>query len=206
MSITPFWLRLQRSLNKELPGKVTYLIDWKKSRTGKWLGPDNAPVALLLHHTAGAATESTDPKAAGNKKGANAGVISYVQTHYPVPAANFTLDRDGTVYVHAAYPIWHAGLGTFRSKTPWNVLGVVNDLGNRYMLGVEIVSKGKKKDFTAAQKQSLVRLQEACGQAAGWPVEKRRAIVRHPRHKDWTDRKIDILYEQAEVQKWMDTL
>jgi hypothetical protein len=34
-------------------------------------------------------------------------------------------------------------------------------------------------------------------------VEKRRATVRHPRHKDWTDRKIDILYSQDEVNKWM---
>lgn len=204
MSLTPFWLKLQRALNQQLPGEVSYLVDWKKARTGRWLGPGDKPVALLLHHTAGAATESTDPKAAGNKKGANNAVIQFVQTHYAVPAANFTLDRDGTVYVHSAYPVWHAGLGTFRSKAPWNVLGVTNDMGNRYMLGVEIVSRGKKKDFTAAQKRSLARLQEACGVAAGWPVEKRMAQVRHPRHKDWTDRKIDILYEQSEIQKWMD--
>jgi hypothetical protein len=36
-------------------------------------------------------------------------------------------------------------------------------------LGVEIMSKGKKKDFTAAQKASLDGLLEACGVAAKWP-------------------------------------
>ncbi len=65
MSVVPFWMKLQRALDKQLPGQVTYLVDWKKARTGRWLGPKSQPVALLLHHTAGAATESTDPKAAG---------------------------------------------------------------------------------------------------------------------------------------------
>jgi hypothetical protein len=71
------------------------------------------------------------------------------------------------------------------------------------MLGVEIVSRGTKKDFTKAQKVSLKALQEACGEAAKWPVEKRLSKVRRPRHKDWTTRKIDILYSQEEVDAWM---
>lgn len=199
-----FATRLKRSLLRNVPkGKVEFMPGWNKMPTGPWRGPRKVPVALVLHHTAGAATTSTDPKNPGNQKGANAGVVNYIQNHYPVPAANFTLDRDGTVYVHCAYPVWHAGLGTFMGKSPWNVLGVPKDMGNKYMLGVEIVSRGTKKDFTTAQKISLVGLQESCGDAAWWPKEKRRSQVRRPRHKEWTDRKIDILYTQEEIDRWM---
>jgi N-acetyl-anhydromuramyl-L-alanine amidase AmpD len=157
----------------------------------------------MLHHTAAAATESVDPRAAGNQKGANDNVIRFIQTHYEVPAANFTLDRDGTVYVHSIFPVWHAGKGSFKGKKPWSTFSIPDDMGNDFMLGVEIMSKGRKKDFTRAQKDSLADLQEACGVACGWPVEKRSDTVRHPRHKDWTTRKIDILYEQDVVNEWM---
>lgn len=198
-----FHSALKRSLDRNLPGKVVYLKNWKQKQRVNWAGRPALPVALMLHHTAAAATESTSPTARGNQKGANNGVINYIQNHFKVPAANFTLDRDGTVYVHSAYPVWHAGIGSFKKKFPWEVLGIPDNAGNDYLLGVEIMSKGKKKDFTKAQKESLARLQEACGVAADWPALKRTATVRHPRHKDWTKRKIDILYEQDEVNGWM---
>lgn len=199
-----FWnRRLRNQLNKHLL-KVVFMPGWGKTHSGaKWLGYKGRPEALMLHHTAGAATESTNPADKGNLRGANDGVINYIQNHFPVPAANFTLDRDGTVYVHAANPVWHAGLGSFVGKKPWEILGIPKDQGNRYMMGVEIVSRGQKKDFTKAQIDALKRLQEAVGAAADWPVEKRRATVRRPRHKDWTKRKIDILYTQAEIDRWM---
>ena len=196
--------RLKTALEYELPDRVEYLKGWRKIRRLRWQGPRHRPVALMLHHTAGAATESTNPKAAGNQKGANAGIVNFIQNHYRVPAANFTLDRDGTVYVHSAYPIWHAGAGTFSGKKPWGKwLGVKPGRGNDYMMGVEIVSRGRRKDFTSAQIQSLERLQEAVGRAAGWPKNKRRAKVRRPRHSDWTRRKIDILYTHKEIDRWM---
>lgn len=198
-----FEFRLRRALNKRLPGKVVYMKDWRKNYTGKWFGPGHLPVALLLHHTAGAATESTDPKAKGNQKGANDGVINYIEHHFRVPASNFTLDRDGTVYVHAANPVWHAGKGSFKNKKPWDLYGIGDNMGNRFMLGVEVVSRGKKKDFTRAQKESLKQLLDACGAAAKWPEPKRLAMVRRPRHKDWTNRKIDILYSHDEIDRWM---
>lgn len=198
-----FHTSLRRALSKNLPNRVVYMKDWKVQQRVNWRGTPALPVALMLHHTAGAATESTNPKAKGNQKSDNNGVINYIQNHFPVPAANFTLDRDGTVYVHSAYPVWHAGVGSFKKKFPWEVFGIPDNMGNDYLLGVEIMSKGKKKDFTAAQKSSLDKLMEACGVAAKWPEEKRKADVRHPRHKDWTRRKPDILYEQAEVNRWL---
>jgi N-acetyl-anhydromuramyl-L-alanine amidase AmpD len=117
--------------------------------------------------------------------------------------ANFTLDRDGTVYVHSSNPVWHAGVGSFRGKRPWDFFNIPDNRANSYVLGVEIMSKGRKKDFTKAQIRSLKALQQACGIAARWPKEKRLATIRHPRHRDWTERKIDILYSQAEVNEWM---
>ena len=196
--------RLKKTLRENIPGgKVKYFRGWKKNYTGPWLGANKLPVALMLHHTAGATTESTSPKAAGNQTGANSGIVNFVQNHYRVPAANFTLDRDGTVYVHAANPIWHAGVGSFKGKKPWDIFGCKDNQGNRYMMGVEIVSRGKKKDFTKAQKEALKGLQEAVGEAALWPVQKRRAKVRRPRHKDWTQRKIDIIYDHPEIDEWM---
>ena len=198
-----FTSRFKAALTAELGGKVVFQKKWSVRRRGPWRGADALPVALLLHHTAAAATESTAASNPGNLKGANNNVIRYIQTHYEVPAANFTLDRDGTVYVHSIYPVWHAGKGSFKGKKPWSTFAIPNDMGNDWMLGVEIMSKGQKKDFTRAQKESLKALQEACGVACNWPVSKRAATVRHPRHRDWTTRKIDILYTQDEVNAWM---
>lgn len=180
---------------------VEFMPKWDVRRRVPWQGKGAVPSALLLHHTAGAATTSTNPNAPGNQKGANAGQIAFIQNHYEVPAASFTLDRDGTVYCHSAYPIWHAGMGSFRGKSPWSALGIPNDLGNDHMLGVEIVSKGLAKDFTEAQKDSLVFLLRACRDASGWANI---GLLRRPRHKDWTSRKIDIRYDNADVSAWIE--
>ena len=184
--------------------RLTFMKDWQKNYTGAWK-PNGKPVGILLHHTAGAATESTSPQNPGNQKGANNGVINYIQNHFRVPAANFTLDRDGTIYVHAAYPVWHAGLGSFAGKDPWSTLGIPKDEGNRYLLGVEIMSKGQKKDFTAAQKQSLALLIQACSETVSPDNWKPLWLKNRPRHKDWTDRKIDILYSNDEVKSWVES-
>lgn len=198
-----FELRMRRQLNKHV-GKVVYLKTWKtKTRGIGWADYTKLPVALLLHHTAGAATESTDPKHKGNQTGANMGQVNFIQNHYPVPAANFTLDRDGTLYVHSVFPVWHAGKGDFVGKKPWDLFRIPKDQGNDWMLGVEIVSKGVKKDFTKAQKEQLKNLLEAVGVASRWPVLKRLSLVRRPQHKDWTTRKVDLRYTNAEVDQWM---
>ncbi len=182
------------------PSWLTFLPRWDVQRRGAW--PGGTPRALMLHHTAAAATASQNPNAPGNQKGANKNVIAFIQTHYEVPAANFTLDRDGTVYVHSAYAVWHAGLGTFAGKAPWSQLRIPKDQGNDYMLGVEIMSKGLSRDFTHAQEESLVFLLRACRQAAGWPNI---GLLRRPQHKDWTTRKIDTRYTNPQITQMIDT-
>ena len=42
-------------------------------------------MALMVHHTAGAATSSTRASHPGNQKGANKGVINYVQVSSACP-------------------------------------------------------------------------------------------------------------------------
>jgi N-acetyl-anhydromuramyl-L-alanine amidase AmpD len=195
--------RLKKALDAELPGRVDYMPGWRKIRRVRWAGKTHRPKAVLWHHTAGAPTESTNPAAAGNQVGADDGVVNFIQNHYRVPAANATVTRAGRVVIHSAYPVWHAGLGSFNGKKPWRVLGIPKNRGNDYLFGVEVVSKGRRKDFTPAQIDAIGKLQAAVGEASKWPMRKRLAIVRRPRHKDYTDRKIDILYSQKEMGKWM---
>ena len=178
--------------------KVHFLPGWDKQRRVPWAGKGRKPVALLCHHTAGAATDSTDPKHKGNQHGANDGQWKYVQSHYKVPAANFTLDRDGCLYVHSAYPVWHAGQGSFAGVPPYDTLGIPKDMGNDWMLGVEVVSKGLKKDFTSAQKWALGRLANAAKDASGWAGFKKRL----PNHRTWTSRKIDTRYTLSTLRTW----
>lgn len=196
--------RLKKALDEELPGQVRYMPSWRKIRRVRWQGKPHRPRAILWHHTAGAPTESTDPAARGNQPGADDGIVNYIQNHYKVPAANATITRSGEVVIHSAYPVWHAGRGTFKGKKPWaKWLGHMTNTGNDYLFGVEVVSKGRKKDFTAAQVEAIAKLQEAVGKAAKWPASKRTSKVRHPRHTDYTDRKIDVLYSQKEIDRWM---
>jgi N-acetyl-anhydromuramyl-L-alanine amidase AmpD len=191
---------LQAALNRYLGKRVHYMSGWRNDFTGPWKGPKSRPVGLVLHHTAGAKTESIDPTAAGNQHGANNAVIMYVARHFKVPASNFCLDRDGCLFVMAAGPVWHAGLGAF-TKTPWTGLGVPRNQGNRYLLGVEVVDRGLHRSFTKAQRESLARLAQACAKASGWEGT---STKRLPRHRDYAGlRKIDIRYDNSEVQAWI---
>jgi hypothetical protein len=179
---------------------VVFLAKWDKQTRGiDWQGKGGVPVALMCHHTAGAATSSTNPKHPGNQKGANSGQVVYVNTHWSSPASNFVLDRDGTVYVTTLYPCWHSGKGSFRGVFPFDDLGVPNDQFQDYGLGVEIVSKGLKRDFTQAQKRALGRLANAAKDASGWPAFK----MRLPNHKTWAGgRKSDTLYSESTLKLW----
>jgi hypothetical protein len=191
---------LKAALNAS-PLRVHYLSGWTSSwYRSSWAS--GKPVALILHHTAGAATSSQDPGHAGNQHGANQGQIDYVNRHpsYNMPASAFTLDRDGCVYVNAALPCYHAGEGSFRG-TQWSSLGVLDDSANNDCLGVECVDKGQSTTFTPAMKEALAHLAVACAKACGW---KNTSTLRLPRHKDWApDRKVDIKYSNESVQDWI---
>ena len=180
---------------------LSFFPKWDVPRKGPWAC--GVPKAIVLHHSAAAATASVNPKAPGNQKGANANVINYIQNHpLGVPAANFSLDRDGTVYVHTGWQTFHAGEGSFRGKAPWNGLGVPDDQANHYLLGVEIIDKGLGKTITEAQKDSLVHLMRACRDASGWANI---GLIRRPQHRNWTTRKIDLRYTNDEVAEWIMT-
>lgn len=192
-----FHARLKAAMLDQLGADwVIFMPKWDVQRRCPWQGPGHVPDALQLHHTAAAATDSTNPRNPGNLKGANAGVIEYIQHKFEVPAANNTLDRDGRVYLHSAYPVWHAGIGSFHGKPPWSKLGIPDNQGNDFMAGVEVMSKGLKRDWTAAQQDSLVFLLRAWRDAAGWDDI---GLLRRPRHRDWTTRKIDTKYTNDEI-------
>lgn len=191
-----FSSRLKKSLDE---CEVEFMPGWNQKRRGIDWRRKGKPVALMVHHTAGAATQSTNPKHPGNQKGANDGVIAFVQSHFRVPAANFTLDRDGTIYVHSAYPVWHAGRGSFKNVKRFAKLNIPDDMANDYLMGVEVVSKGLKRDFTRAQKQSLGQLAGAVQSASGW----RGFYMRLPNHKTWAPkRKVDSRYSLRALRGW----
>lgn len=180
--------------------KVVFLPGWDRKYRGiGWYGKNQKPVAMVVHHTAGAATDSTVSGAKGNRKGDNAGVIAYVSKKFSAPASNFILDRDGTVYVASVYPCWHCGEGSFKGVIPYNSLGVVDDRGHDFMLGVECVSKGVRPDFTSEMKWSLGNLANACKEASGWKGMWKRL----PNHKTWAPtRKVDTRYTLASLRLW----
>jgi len=179
---------LKTALGKFAPGKVTYVKGWRTRNTGDWRS--GTPRMSMMHHTAGAATESTNPTNKGNRKGANNGVVAYcTAAKNSVPYCNAVVDRDGSIYILAAGPVWHAGLGSF-SKTRWMLWRIPADSANGYTFGVEIVSKGRKQDFTQKQLDSVAALNCAVRQASKWKGFKYRIA----NHKDWTTRKIDTLY------------
>jgi hypothetical protein len=179
---------------------ITFMTGWDRQQRGFAWKRGGVPLALMAHHTAGAATDSTDPKHPGNRKSADANQARYVQGMNPsgVPGANFTLGRSGHLWVHAAYPAWHSGAGSFKGKPPYDSLRIPDNQAADYLLGVECVSKGLKKDFTAKQKEGFGQLARACRKASGWKGFTKRL----PNHRTWTGRKIDTRYPEATLERW----
>lgn len=182
---------LRASLISYAPGRVVFVKGWRTRNTGEWRSRRKKPLMMLMHHTAGAATTSRDPKNKGNRKGANAGVVQYcVAKKNTVPYCNAVVDRDGTIYILAAGPVWHAGLGSFK-KTRWALHRIPDDSANGYTFGVEVVSKGLKQDFTEAQMESIADLTCSVKAACSWIGFGYRVA----NHKDWAPkRKIDTQY------------
>jgi hypothetical protein len=85
---------------------LVFMPNWTKSYHGQWAS--GKPKAILVHHSAAAATTSVNPKAPGNQKGANANVINYIQNHpLGCPAANFSQGWHGLRPCRASdLPCW----------------------------------------------------------------------------------------------------
>jgi hypothetical protein len=198
-----FTRELQEAINARFPrDRVDYWPGWRQPWfRAAWAGRGGRPVALVLHHTGGAATASTDPTNPGNRHGANDAQIRYVARHptYEMPCSAFSIDRDGCLTVNAALPVYHAGAGSFRG-TRWESLGVPDDSANSYCLGVEIIDRGQGSTYTPAMKQAVARLAQVCAIACRWPDT---GTLYLPRHRDWTSRKVDIRYANTTVQKWV---
>ena len=62
---------------------IEWMSGWKNTWHGmsKWRGKNGNPVALMLHHTAGASTESVDSSHKGNKCSADEGQKKFVHRH-----------------------------------------------------------------------------------------------------------------------------
>lgn len=193
--MTTFADDLKTALKKNWPGRVVYAKNWR-TRGDNWNTGNGRPVGHMHHHTAGAATQSRDPKDPGNKKGANAGVVKWcINPKASHGWCNAVIDRDGTIYIVGAKAQWHAGLGSF-AGTRWEKLGIPANAANTRLFGTEVVSKGLKRDFTKAQLQAIDALNVSLREATGWKGFKLRCM----NHKDWTTRKNDTLYPWT---KWV---
>ena len=180
---------------------LEWMSGWKNTWHGmNWKGKNGNPVALLLHHTAGASTESKDPNHKGNKCSADDGQVKFVNRHpdFNSPASQFTLRRCGKLAINAYKPCYHAGKGDFKG-TQWSGLGIPKDSGNSYMMGIEIVSRGLKDDLTDNQWKTLAKLAETLKKLYGW---KDTSTFYFPRHKDYAPtRKVDIKASNKKVQE-----
>lgn len=94
---------------------------------------------VLWHHTATAS-------AAGYTQGApTLQMCMYGRSDLPGPLCNIVFGRAGEVYLVAAGEANHAGRGS--------IGGAYQDLGNYYLIGIEMESSGTSDDWTSEQRR-----------------------------------------------------
>lgn len=128
------------------------------------------PEKVLLHHTAG--TNSL-------------GIL--MNTAWPpVRAANFLIDRDGTVHVLTAFTAYHAGNG----GPKW---GIAQDRGNQALWGIEIEDLGQGKTMSDKEIDSAAHL--TAGLLSGMGTDDVGDVVQH---KAWSNTgKVDTRYTDS---------
>lgn len=127
----------------------------------------NPLVGHVHHHT-------STPSATGNT---GAPTLEWILTAFNKPAANALVGRDGVVYICSWGSCWHSGLGG-----PWKSRGLgEGNVGHLRLWGTEIDDPGESNTITAAQIESVGRMDAAFLALCGWD---KYALINHA---DWTD-------------------
>lgn len=143
---------------KEMKGCTTIGRPWDAQ---------NPLVGHVHHHT-------STPSATGNT---GAPTLEWILTAFNKPAANALVGRDGIVYICSWGSCWHSGLGG-----PWKSRGLgEGNVGHLRLWGTEIDDPGESKTITAAQIESVGRMDAAFLALTGWD---KYALINHA---DWTD-------------------
>lgn len=129
---------------------------------------DNNPLVGHVHH------HTATPSATGDE---GAPSLEWLMTAFSRPAANCLVGRDGMVYICSWGSCFHSGNGG-----PWPSRGLgVGNTGHYRLWGTEIDDPGKGQTITAAQIESVGRMDAALMALCGWD---KYALVNHA---DWTD-------------------
>jgi len=137
------------------------------STIGRPWDSNNPLVGHVHHHT-------STPSATG-KTGCP--TLEWVMTAFSKPAANAIIGRDGVVYICSWGSCFHSGLGG-----PWKSRGLgEGNVGHYRLWGTEIDDPGVGKTITAAQIESIGRMDSAFMEVCGWD---KYALINHA---DWTD-------------------
>lgn len=163
---------------------VQLVPGWDDPGIGKY-GTRWQPSGVVLHHTANSGAPGDAPSLAWVVK----------NQYAPVRACHLLIGRSGLVYLVYALGCYNAGAGG-----PLKVAGTVipRDVGNRFLYGIEVESKGtdpsmtagahEADGFTPAQVDATARAAAALVRLLGRDES---AVIRH---RDWAPhRKSDVL-------------
>lgn len=136
------------------------------------------PTAVLLHHTASTSVTSIE-----NEK-SDINVLQHGTADWPPPKVQWYVGRTGRIYLLTKGGANHAGTGTLAAH------GIPENMGNKFMWGIEAQSRGLKPDWTKDQWEAVHRLTAELCRVMG--TDQRRVW----RHKDYDDDsgKIDTQY------------
>lgn len=178
---------------------VTFEVD------STWLDVDPygkgfQPVGVIWHHTA------CNPLATGNMPSLN-----WCRNPGPYAgqarACHIVVGRDGKLQIIAGRGAYHAGAG---GPLKVNGTAIPKDLGNRYLIGIEIEASSTTKvnaknrqtpkhGMNPAQFDAVAKFCAALFDNLNWDTE---AAIRH---RDWTTRKIDVGIPLKEIRTAIDS-